>query len=273
MTTLSPNDPTMRSAANGVGGTDAVFKPAAGANVSLGALKLLPPKSLEAKAPEGKIDPAGAAKLAKLGKDAVKLDDAYHYYVAEPDAPHATVGEKATSVPLPAEAKPNPDGSYWVVDGETRRLYTLLGVKREEGKDATATDATGFDLVRPLPEAKTPPLALAARADEATTGIDHALRILAKGVGGEGAPAEGARVRLKKGVSEKSVPLLARAAFRALKKYGAVLAPGDGTPSLTAVADPRWTKEEAKGFDGLHMSDFEIVVPPVKTPKKVAKPK
>ena len=272
VTSFSPNDPSVRSNGNGTanGIADAGFKPAAGANVSLGTLRVLPPKSLDARPPEGKVDPNGASKLAKLGKESVKFDDAYRYYVADATSAHASVGEKGASVPLPAEAKPNPDGSYWIVDAETRRLYTLSGVKREEGKDPTATEAPSADLVRPTPDAATPPLALVARPDEAISGVNHALRILAKGVGGEGAPPAGTRVRLKKGVSEKDVPLLAKAVMRALKKYGAVLVPGEGSPSISALADPRWTKEDGKAFDAIHLTDFEIVLPPTPAKKKTA---
>lgn len=273
MTSMSPSDPTMRTTGNAGNGTatDTVFKPTVGANTPLGTLKALAPTSPLAKAPAGKVDKDGAAKLAKLGKEGLKLDDAYGYTVADATAPQATVGEKGASVPLPTEAKANPDGTYWVVDAETRRVFTILGVKREADKPATATEAPSGDLVHPTADAPVPPLALVARAEEATTGMTHALRILAKGVGGEGAPADGARVRLKKGVSEKELPLLVKAVVRGLKKYGAVLAPGEGVPALSVLADPRWTKEDEKAMEAVHMTDFEIVAPvakPASPPKK-----
>lgn len=274
-TAMSPMDPTARSANGMAGGTaaESVFKPAVGANVPLGALKALSPKSVLAKAPEGKVDKDGAAKLAKLGKEGLKLDDAYSYYVADGAAAHVTVGEKGANVPLPTEAKANPDGSYWIVDAETRRVYTLTGVKREADKPATATEAPSGDLVHPMPDAPVPPLALVARVDEATTGVTHALRIVAKGVGGEGAPAEGTRVRLKKGVSEKDVPLMAKALVRTLKKYGAVLSAGEGGPALSALSDPRWTKEDEKAIAVLHVGDFELIAAPEKPVKRPEKGK
>ena len=273
LTSYSPNDPSVRGNANGTVAAGEVFKPTVGANVSLGTLKIIPVKSPYAKPPEGKVDPDGAAKLAKLGKESLKLDDGYHYFVADDTVAHAAVGEKGTNAPLPVDAKANPDGSFWVIDAETRRLYTLLGVKREEGKDPTATEASSADLVRPTPDAPTPPLALVARPDEATAGVNHALRILAKGVGGEGAPANGSRIRLKKAVSEKDVSPSGKAMLRALKKYGAILSTGDGAPALSALADPRWTKEDAKAFDAIHLSDFEIVIPPAPAVKKTVKAK
>ena len=261
---MSPIDPTA-SRGTGAGAAEAVFKPGVGVNVPLGTLTALAPKSPLAKAAEGKVDKDGAAKLAKLGKEGVRLDDAYRYVVADAAAPQATVGEKGATVPLPADAKPNPDGSIWVVDADTRRVFTLTGVKREGDKPVTVAEAPSGDLVHPTADAAVPPLGLVARADEASKGLTHALRILAKGVGTEGAPADGARVRLKKGFSEKDVPLLPKALIHALKKYGAVLSPGEGAPALSALADPRWTKEDEKAFAGLRITDFEIVSVPTKT--------
>ena len=271
-TTAMPMDPSARGAGTAsTAGGEPVYKPAAGVNSPLGPLKALAPKSPLAKAAEGKADKDGAAKLAKLGKDALRLDDAYHYTVTDGTSAQAAVGDKGATVPLPAEAKANPDGSYWVVDGETRRVYTLKGVKREADKPATATEAPSGDLVRPTPDAPVPPLALAARAEEATVGVAHALRIVAKGVGGEGAPPEGALVRLRKGLSEKDVPLMARALVRGLKKYGAVLSGGEDGPALTALADPRWTKEDEKAVGAIKMSDFELIAPLVKSTKALKK--
>lgn len=265
-TTAMPSvDPTAaRGSSLGGGAGELVFKPAAGVNTPLGTLVALAPKSALAKAPEGKVDKDSATKLAKLGKEPVKLDDAYHYVVADATAPQANVGDKGATVPLPADAKPNPDGSIWVVDAETRRIYTLRDVKREADKPASVAEAPSGDLVHPSADAAVPPLGLVARADESSKGIPHALRILAKGVGAEGAPAEGARIRLKKGFSEKDVALLPKAILTALKKYGAVLGAGEGAPSLSALADPRWTKEDEKAFAALHMSDFEIIAPVTK---------
>lgn len=276
-TAMAPTDPSgMRSnGAYGAGGkaADNVFKPSAGANSPLGVLKALSEKSPLAKPADGKATTDGAAKLAKLDKGELKLDDAYGYIVAGADAARTTVGEKGASVPLPAEAKTNPDGSIWVVEAETRRVFTLTGVKREEGKPPVVTAADSGDLVHPTAEAAVPPLALVARADEATTDVKHALRILVKGVGAEGAPEAGDRIRLKKAVVDKDAPPLAKNLIKALKKYGATLAAGDGAPSLPAIADPRWTKEDAKAIASLHMSDFEILPAPVKPVKSAKKAK
>ncbi len=262
-TAMAPNDPTMRSGAGGygMGGAKAtdVFKPVTGANSSLGTLKALSDKSPLAKPAEGKVDKDSIAKLAKLDKGDLKLDDAYGYHVADAAAARVSVGEKGASVPLPAEAKANPDGSFWVVDAEARRVYTLTGVKREADKPATAAEALDGDLVHPAADGTVPPMALAARADEATTEIKHALRIVVKGVGTDGAPAAGTRVRLKKAVADKGAPPLAKGLLKALKKYGAVLAPGEGAPALSAIADPRWGKENEKALASLHMSDFEVI--------------
>lgn len=270
----APSDPTARGGAgNGAGGAkaDAVFKPIVGANSPLGTLKALSEKSPLAKAADGKADKETAAKLGKLDKGGLKLDDGYGYIVAGADSPRTTVGEKAVSVPFPAEAKANPDGSVWVVDGEARRVYTLTDIKREADKPAVVGAQASGDLVRPTLEGGVPPLALVLRAEEAAGEVKHALRILVKGVGAEGAPAAGARVRLKKAASEKGAPPLVKSLLRALKKYGAVLEPGEGAPALSALADPRWTKDEAKAVAALHMADFEVVaeaVKPVSVTKK-----
>lgn len=261
---MAPTDPT---ASRGLGGgikPDPVFKPATGTNTPLGVLKPLADKNILAKPADGKIATDSVALLAKLDKGALKLDDAYSYMVADQQSARVTVGDKGATVPFPTEAKANPDGSIWVVDAETRRLYTLTGIKKEADKPIVVGDAANSDLVHPLPEDKVPPLGLVARAEDATGEVKHALRILVKGVGTDGAPAVGARVRLKKAVSEKDVPPLAKAVVRALKKYGAVLEAGDGAPALSALADPRWTKEDAKSLGVLHMTDFEAIAPPVK---------
>lgn len=272
--TMAPVDPTIRSGGGGGTGSkaDAGFKPTVGLNSPLGTLRALSEKHPLAKAADGKAATGGAEKLAKLDKAELKLDDAYGYIVADATAPRTTAGEKGASVPLPAEAKTNPDGSVWVVDSDTRRLYTLSGVKREADKPATVAEALSSDLVRPSVDGIAPALGLVVRAEEATTEIKHALRIVVKGVGGEGAPEAGSRIRLKKGVADKGVPPLAKGLLRALKKYGAVLAPGDGAPALSALADPRWTKEDAKAIAVLHLSDFELIAPAAK-PVKVTKPK
>ncbi|GEM_PF-4739814 len=260
---LSPMDSTTRSTTGFGGGTkDATFKPAVGANSPLGTLKPLAATSVLAKAADGRTATDSATELAKLDKGELKLDDAYTYLVADATAARATVGDKGASVPFPAEAKANPDGSYWIVDAETRRVYTLTGVKKEEGKPTTIADGPSADLIHPTADAAVPPVALAARADEATTDIKHALRILVKGVGTENAPVAGSRVRLKKTVKDKGLPPLAKAVVVALKKYGATLNVGDGAPALSTLADPRWTKEDAKAISVLHMADFELMAPP-----------
>lgn len=273
---MAPIDPTTRSTPYGTGGMrggDAVGTPTPGANSPLGTLKLLSDKSPLAKPADGKADKEGPTKLAKLDKGGLKLDDAYGYVVTDASAARTTVGEKGVSVPFPTEAKTNPDGSVWVVDGETRRAFTLTEIKREEGKPPVVGAAISADLVHPTLESAVPPLALVARAEEATTEVRHALRILVKGVGAEDAPAAGTRIRLKKSVSEKGAPPLARGLLRALKKYGAVLAVGEGAPTLPAVADPRWTKEDTGALAVLHMTDFEVVMPPVQPEKPTKKAK
>ena len=269
-TTAMPADPSgARSATNPATATspELAYKLTSGANTPLGPLKALSPKSDLDKPVGGKLDKDGEAKLAKLGKDALKLDTAYNYYVADSTASRAAVGDTGATVPLPVDAKANPDGSYWIVDADTRRLLTLTGIKREDGKPTTVAEAPSADLVHPALDTAVPPLGLVARSDEASTGVTHALRIVAKGVGAEGAPAADARIRLKKGFSEKDVPLLARALVRALKKYGAVLEPGTGAPALSTLSDVRWTKDDAKAIATIHMGDFELVAPPEKAAK------
>jgi len=268
---MSPSDPTSR---NGIGGTakpDPVFKPLVGTNTPLGTLKAISEKSPLAAAYDGKVDADATTKLAKLDKAGLKLDDTYLYVVADAQSPRANVGEKGASVPLPVEAKANPDGSMWVVDAETRRVFTLTGVKREADKPAVVGEAANADLVKPLGTDTVPALGLVARAEEATGEIKHALRILVKGVGAEGSPESGERVRLKKTASEKGLPPLSKAIVRALKKYGAVLAPGEGAPALAALADPRWTKADGETLGSLHMSDFEALVKPTKAGNKASK--
>ncbi len=268
-TAMTPTDPTVARTANGAAATspELAYKLTPGANTALGPLKVLSTKSDFDQPASGKLDKDSVAKLAKLGKDGLKFDTAYNYYVADATAPRAAVGDSGATVPLPTDAKANPDGSYWIVDADTRRLLTLPGVKREEGKPPAVAEAPTADLVHPAADVAVAPLGLVARTDEATTGVTHALRIVAKGVGTEGAPAVGARVRLKKGVSEKDVPILSRALVRALKKYGATLSAGGDVPALSALSDVRWTKDDTKAIAGLHMSDFELIAAPEKMDK------
>lgn len=268
---MSPSDPTSRNGLGSTTKTDAVYKPLVGTNSPLGPLKAISEKNPLAAAYDGKVDVEATAKLAKLDKEGLKLDDAYLYVVADAQSPRASVGDKGASIPLPIEAKANPDGSIWVVDAETRRVFTLTGVKREADKPAVVAEAANADLVRPGPTDTVPPLGLVVRAEEATGEIKHALRILVKGIGTEGAPDAGTRVRLKKTASEKGLPPLARSIVRSLKKYGAVLNAGEGAPALAALADPRWTKPDAQALGNLHMSDFEVIVKPTKAVNKPAK--
>lgn len=265
---MAPVDPTLRSpGADPARATSGVFQPAVGTNVPLGTLHLLSESSLLLKPATGKAVSAGAASLAKLPKDGLLLNDKYSYVSVGPDAPKVAAGEKGEEqVPLPADAKINPDGSVWVIDAEARHFYELTGIKKEEGKPTTVASATNVDLVHPA-EGATTPLGIVLRADQATAEIKHALRLEAKGVGGEGAPAASTRIRLKGSVSEKGLTPLTRSIVRALKKYGAVLVPGDGGAALSALADPRWTKEDRAALAGIHLTDFEL--PEVKkTPVK-----
>lgn len=268
-TAMTPTDPTMTRSTTNAATTspELAYKLTPGANTALGPLKALSPKSELDKPAGGKVDKDSTAKLAKLGKDGLKFDTAYNYYVADASAPRAAVGDSGATVPLPADAKANPDGTYWIVDADTRRLLTLSGVKHPEGKPATVAEAPSADLVHPATDVNAPALALVARSDEASMGVTHALRIVVKGLGAEGAPTAGARVRLKKGVSEKDVPILSRALVRALKKYGAVLSPGTDGPALSALSDVRWTKDDTKAIAALHLSDFELLASPDKTAK------
>jgi hypothetical protein len=268
---MSPSDPTSRTGIGGTAKADPVFKPLVGTNTPLGSLKAISDRNPLAEAYDGKVDAEATAKLAKLDKEGLKLDDAYLYVVADAQSPRVNVGEKGASVPLPVEAKANPDGSVWVVDAETRRVFTLTGVKREADKPTTVAEETNADLVKPLATDPVPGLGLVARAEEATGDIKHAMRILVKGVGAEGGPEAGTRVRLKKSASEKGLSPLSKAIVRALKKYGAVIAPGEGAPSLAALADPRWTKADGQSLASLHMSDFETLVKPTKASNKVSK--
>lgn len=262
-------NPSLGSSTTSPAAATPVFRPAAGLNSPLGTLQVLSDKNPLAKAAGGKVIADGAAKLARLDKGAFALADTYNYYVADAEAARTAVGEKGLSVPLPKEAKTNPDGSIWVVDGETRHLYTLTGVKREADKPTVVEEAVNDDLVRPSPDGAVPPLGLVARADEAAASkVDHALRIVVKGVGSKDAPAAGTRVRLNGKFSEKAATPLSRSLLRALKKYGAVLVPGDGAPALSALADPRWTKDDRKAIAGLHLSDFEVLATPPKPPVK-----
>src|SRR5207244_11045301 len=86
-----------------------------------------------------------------------------------------------------------------------------------------------------------------------------------------GALPMGARLRLKAGKDISSFPADAQKIFRAMKKYGLLVADNGSDMFITGTYDTRWNNDVLNpAFSGLSASDFEVVAlgynPPAQTP-------
>jgi hypothetical protein len=113
--------------------------------------------------------------------------------------------------------------------------------------------------------------------------IGHAFRVTLRATNGYVYPAShqagsnpsalpmGARLRLKAGVSLSAFPADAQKIFRAMKKYGLIVADNGSDMYISGTHDVRWNNDVLNpAFSGLTASDFEVVqlgwVPPAAAP-------
>jgi hypothetical protein len=163
------------------------------------------------------------------------------------------------------------DGTNWL--GGSGAFFDLnTNNRRPDGW--TSADAAGLAILAGL-----------VRYDEVygPDEIGHAFRVTVRSTNGYVYPAShragstsgalpmGARLRLKAGKDISSFPADAQKIFRAMKKYGLLVADNGSDMYVTGTYDTRWNNDVLNpAFSGLSTSDFEVIVlgynPPARTP-------
>jgi hypothetical protein len=139
-----------------------------------------------------------------------------------------------------------------------------LGSGRLRPAGWTSADAAGLPI---LP-------GLAKYQEVAAGAIDHALRFTAPCTGaryvyparhdaatcsGAFAPPMGLRVRLKRSVDIRGLPLQARIVATALKRYGMILADNGSPWFISGAPNPRWNDDALHQLDRLDGRDFQVI--------------
>jgi hypothetical protein len=174
------------------------------------------------------------------------------------------------------------DRHMLIVDRDNRYLYELYnvfydGTNWQGGSGAffdlnannrrpdgwTSADAAGLAILPGL-----------VRYDEVygPDEIGHAFRVTVRSTNGYVYPAShragstsgalpmGARLRLKAGKDISSFPSDAQKIFRAMKKYGLLVADNGSDMYITGTYDTRWNNDVLNpAFSGLSASDFEVI--------------
>ena len=163
------------------------------------------------------------------------------------------------------------DGTNWL--GGSGAFFDLnTNNRRPDGW--TSADAAGLAILAGL-----------VRYDEVygPDEIGHAFRVTVRSTNGYVYPAShragstsgalpmGARLRLKAGKDISSFPADAQKIFRAMKKYGLLVADNGSDMYITGTYDTRWNNDVLNpAFSGLSASDFEVIAlgynPPAQTP-------
>jgi len=163
------------------------------------------------------------------------------------------------------------DGTTW--QGGSGAFFDMnTNNRRPDGW--TSADAAGLAILAGL-----------VRYDEVYGGdeIAHAFRVTVRSTNGYFYPAShragstsgalplGARLRLKAGKDISSFPADAQKIFRAMKKYGLLVADNGSDMYITGTYDNRWNNGVLNpAFSGLSASDFEVIAlgynPPAQTP-------
>src|SRR6202162_2281163 len=163
------------------------------------------------------------------------------------------------------------DGTTWL--GGSGAFFDMnTNNRRPDGW--TSADAAGLAILAGL-----------VRYDEVYRGneIGHAFRVTVRSTNGyvypashragstSGAPPMGARLRLKAGKDISSFPADAQKIFRAMKRYGLLVADNGSDMYITGTYDNRWNNGVLNpAFSGLSASDFEVIAlgynPPAQTP-------
>ena len=154
----------------------------------------------------------------------------------------------------------NATQSRW--EAQSGAIFNLnTNDRRPEGW--TSADAAGLAIFPGL-----------IRYDEVngTSEITHAIRVTTRATNGyvwpashtagstSGAPPMGTRLRLKAGRDISSFPTQAQKIFRAMKKYGLIVADNGTDMYVTGTMDPRWNNGVLNpAFHALTADDFEVI--------------
>jgi len=219
------------------------------------------------------------------------------YYADESDGVDRASGRSYPFYPIPDEAITLPywmEGGYpgsstaggdrhmLIVDRDHRQLYELYDL-HWNGGGWTAGSGAFFDLNtsdrRPDGWTSADAAGLAilpglVRYDEAFGGdeIRHAFRVTVRATNGYVWPAShragnntqalpmGARLRLKAGVNLAPFPPEIQRIFRAMRRYGLIVADNGSDMYISGTFDPRWNNDVLNpAFRSLTAGDFEVV--------------
>lgn len=182
----------------------------------------------------------------------------------------------------PGNADPGGDRHMLIIDRDNRHLYELFDL-HWSGEQWEAGSGAFFDLNRNDRRPDTWTSADAAglaifpglvRYDEVygPDEIRHALRVTVQNTNGYVWPAShragetpgalpmGARMRLKSGVNFANRPPEIQKIFRAMQRYGLIVADNGSNMYITGTFDPRWNSDVLNpAFSSLKASDFEII--------------
>lgn len=182
------------------------------------------------------------------------------------------------------------DRHLLIIDCSRRYLYELYGVHYQSGQGWSAGSGAFFDLNRNgrRPEGWTSADAAGLAifpglvrydevASQAINDLGHALRVTVRATNGYVFPAShragstsgalpmGARLRLKSSVNGVDPALrttdpMARKVFRAMQKYGLIVADNGSDMYISGTFDVRWNNGALNpAFNTLAASDFEVV--------------
>jgi hypothetical protein len=227
-------------------------------------------------------------------KKAVQFD-----YADESDGVDHVTGQSIPFYPIPDQAIAQPhwieggepgnvdrraasDRHLLIVDSVNRQLYELFNVFFD-GSQWRAGSGAAFDLTRNdrrpdgWTSADAAGLAILpglVRYDEAygTAEIAHAFRVTVRATNGYVYPAShragsntsalplGARLRLKAATSISGYPAGVQRIFRAMKKYGLIVADNGSDMYISGTYDTRWNNDILNpAFGGLTANDFEVI--------------
>jgi hypothetical protein len=183
----------------------------------------------------------------------------------------------------PGNQSPGGDRHMLIVDRDNKRLYELFDLGWD-GTRWTAGSGAYFDLQtngrRPDGWTSADAAGLAilpglVRYDEVygASEITHALRVTVRAtnsfyvwpashVAGSNAsaPPNGTRLRMKASTDISGYPPAMQKIFRAMKKYGLIVADNGSDMFISGAFDPRWDNDVLNpAFHSLHASDFEVI--------------